>query len=55
MNRISDYIKNYECATITAWRTSLTDTTDNTFTPNHISHNKEKVNGNTIGRGTKVL
>ena len=54
MNRISDYIRNYECAIITAWRNTLQDTTDNTFKPSHISHNKEKVNGKVIGRGKKV-
>lgn len=55
MNRVADYIKNYECATITAWRNILTDTTDNTFKPNHISHKKEKVDGNTTGRGVKIV
>ena len=55
MNRISDYIRNYECAIITAWRNTLQDTTDNTFKPSHISHNKEKVNGKVIGRGKKVV
>ena len=36
MNRIHEYVKNYECAIITAWRDELKDVTDNTFKPNHI-------------------
>lgn len=55
MNRVADYIKNYECATITAWRNTLQDTTDSTFKPNHISHNKEKINGKVVGRGIKII
>lgn len=55
MNRVADYIKNYECAIITAWRNTLQDTTDNTFKPSHISHKKEKNGEKTVGRGTKIV
>lgn len=54
MNRISDYVKNYECAMLTAWRNTYTDETDNTFKPNHIYHNKTKTSdGRNVGRGVK--
>lgn len=54
MNRISDYVKNYECAMLTAWRNTYTDETDNTFKPNHIYHDKTKASdGRNIGRGVK--
>ena len=48
MNRIHEYVKNYECAIITAWRDELKDVTDNTFKPNHIYHEKGK-------RGNKIV
>lgn len=48
INRISDYIKNYECAIITAWRDELKDVTKDTFKPNHIYHEKGK-------RGNKIV
>lgn len=54
MNRISDYVKNYECAMLTAWRNTYTDETNNTFKPNHMYHDKNKTNdGRTVGRGIK--
>lgn len=55
INRISNYVQNYECAILTAWRGTYTDVTDNTFKPMHITHNSMKTDdGRTIGRGNKV-
>ena len=53
MNRVMNWIKNYECATLTAWRDQYTDITDNTFKPTHIYHEKNVVDGKTVGRGNK--
>ncbi len=53
MNRVMNYIKNYECATLTAWRNQYKDTTDKTFKPTHIYHEKNSVDGRRVGRGKK--
>ena len=41
MNRVMGWIKNYECAILTAWRNRYTDVTDNTFIPTHIHFNRK--------------
>ena len=38
MNRIHEYVQNYECARLTAWRAELTAVTHNPFKPNHTYH-----------------
>ena len=48
MNRIDQYVREKECAIITAWRDTLKDVTNSTVIPTHISHSK----GN---RGVKVI
>lgn len=48
MNRIDQYVREKECAIITAWRDTLKDVTNSTVIPTHISHRK----GN---RGVKVI
>lgn len=48
LNRIEEYIKNEECAIITAWRDTLQNVTKETFTPKHITHEKGH-------RGNKIV
>lgn len=47
LNKIEEYVNNYDCAILTAWRGNLKDETENTFKPKHISHNPSK-------RGEKI-
>lgn len=48
LNRVSDFVVNYECATISAWRNEYANITKDTFKPRHITHNK-------ANRGKKIL
>lgn len=49
LNRVTNWIKEYECAELTAWRTQYKDITDGTFEPTHISYQRQ------VGRGQKVI
>lgn len=55
MKRVMNFIQNYECATLSAWRNQYTDITDNTFKPSHIYHDKNVVDGKKVGRGNKHI
>jgi len=41
MDRIEMWLKNHECAFITAWRTKYVNVTERTFEPKHIGHDKD--------------